>query len=149
MNKCVCLEGYYLINGACQKCSESQIYDEFLRKCVDKCDAPHEVYSSFYGRCVCSDNYFMVNGKCLICPLGESYYMLPSGTGKCFPTCPTRQYFNPMTTRCECSEGYYNISGNCDVCSPSQTYEPVRQICIKKCPVNMVYNMLRGECVCI
>ena len=114
---CVCVSGFNLINGACQKCPVGTGFDG--TQCSAKAVSSLTCGSNQIavdGKCVCNSGLYLINGQCLSCP---AYTVWNGSYCKCDcdvnPWCFGRAFsvWDNNTNTCSCQSGYILVNGVC------------------------------------
>jgi hypothetical protein len=115
-NKCFCIKGFYLINGKCDQCKDTEKFDNEARKCVPLCDSTE----------------ILVDGECE-CPKGKVWRNSVVG---CVLNCGPNEIWNDESNQCRCVPGFERIKGICIGCPVGMRYSQTLAKCITVCATN-------------
>lgn len=136
---CVCINGYYLINGACSTCSPGNFYNTATLKCVSCGNNANFIN----GKCTCNNGFYNISGVCQTCPSGTLYSSLLL---TCTPICSGGMQW--INGNCTCPTGTNLINNVCGICSSGYTYNVLTSTCTQICSgSNQIYY--NGQCVCM
>jgi hypothetical protein len=91
-DNCICLDGFYVIQGVCTECAAPNYYDEQNGICRPKC-GQNQVLDFNSLTCICISGFYDINGNC--------------------GGCGAFAVYNARTKSCDCIQGYTLNSGNC------------------------------------
>lgn len=65
---CDCIDGYYRVNGQCERCPEGYVYDEITQWCLgsNPCAANQILVD---GVCICQPGLIVIQNICQRCPI--------------------------------------------------------------------------------
>jgi hypothetical protein len=171
---CICLIGYYNINGACSQCPQGQYWNASSKLCTVNCGV-NSIYNQTSAKCICIANYavlnngicelciqsgwFISNNYCVTCQLNQIYdvntkkcvcetdYYL--GTqGQCLAKCSSsNEYFDIKSSSCLCIALLGRVNNSCQICPSNSYINPATQKCTF-CPANQIYSSSTSSCIC-
>jgi hypothetical protein len=135
---CICIDGYYRINGVCGLCDDGYRYDFKQLICKPIC-TENSNYNN--GKCLCNDGYYMINKRCQNCAYGTSYN---SNTKSCSNLCGDNEVYSPGG--CVCINNYNRVNGSCQRCPYLTVYEESTMSCVCGKGLELVYGQCVAEC---
>ncbi|CAD8067436.1 unnamed protein product [Paramecium sonneborni] len=148
INKCSCLEGYYMEDQICQPCSElCQACHQYPRLCT-KCD-PSLNRILKYQQCECLFGYYSQESfkECFKCNITCKTCQLQSTV---CTSCYIDQFRNLLENQCLCKDGYFD-SGN-EICTEC---DKICKTCLDIITCSSCYqeqnrklNLNNTKCIC-
>ncbi|EAS04000.3 EGF-like domain protein (macronuclear) [Tetrahymena thermophila SB210] len=116
-NQCVCMNGYFLSAGTCQKC------DDNCKTCANtstNCNSCSSLMKLVGNQCFCENGYFAQGSSCIQCDITCSTCNGPTA-GDCL-TCDAQDFRL-------CNQCTDLSQTNCQLCTPAQQAPNVKKFC--------------------
>lgn len=155
--QCVCVVGYYFVNGTCVAfsnvvpvCGKNEVYQNNRCVCAigyyligSTCDVcpPYSTYNLATTSCVCAAGYELVQGECRLRYVPPPQPVVPEPI-----VCKLNEQL--VNGICTCLKDFYLIKGVCTYCVAPNYYDAQYAICRPKCELNQVLDLNSNTCIC-